>query len=115
MIEITELTDCARYHVKKLKSLSEKELKQKHELPCGCEKAALEDLIYGYECSECGILYFYSFCWQDVAQESETWHCNKCGKCRDSSEWHCDFCDKCTYGITLPCENCGNKSPYMPE
>ena len=109
-----QLTDCARLHRTKSKSFSQKKLKQKQELPCGCEEVAIEDLLSDYQCQECNETYFYSFCWGDVVQESETWHCISCGKCRDASEWHCKRCNECTYGLTLNCENCGRKSPYMP-
>lgn len=49
---------------------------------------------------------FYSFCHGDLAQDSCTWHCRKCGQCRDWLEWHCSKCDKCQYGITFPCATC---------
>ncbi len=115
MLNLDQLTDCARQHLKKIIALTEGALAKKYELPCGCESATLKDLLYGYECVECGEQYFYSFCWKEVAQENDTWHCNICGKCRDASEWHCKRCNKCTYGLTLECEHCGKKSPYMPE
>jgi hypothetical protein len=31
-----------------------------------------------------------------------------CRQCRDWREWHCKSCNKCTYGVTMPCEHCGN-------
>jgi len=114
-IDISGLTDCAQKHIEKINSLASKTLDRKYKLPCGCESAALKDLIYGYECSECGELYHYSFCWQEVVQSSETWHCNICGTCQDSGVWHCKSCNNCTYGLTLTCEYCGKKSPFMPE
>lgn len=112
IIDVDQLTDCAQQHIKKIRSLTKKDLDVKYKLPCGCESATLRDLLYGYECSECGELYFYSFCNKTVEQDSETWHCNKCKTCQESSVWHCDSCNKCTYGLTLECEHCGNKSPY---
>ncbi len=115
MIKETELTDCARHYIKKILAFSEKKLRGKYELPCGCETVTMKDLITGYECSECGTPYFYSFCWEEVVQEGDIWHCNICGTCQDSSSWHCKSCNKCTYGLTLECEHCGEKSPYMPE
>ena len=50
MIKNTKLTDYARYHMKKLLSLSKKEMKQKNELPCSCEMMVLENLVNDYNC-----------------------------------------------------------------
>ena len=69
--------------------------KKKYELPCGCEKVALIDLLGDYSCSKCGEVYWYSFCWDEVVQDSCTWHCEKC--------------NRCTYGVTLACEGCGSR------
>lgn len=113
--DIDQLSDCAKQHYKKIASLTKAALKKEYALPCGCESAALKDLLYSYECSECGETYFYSFCWKDVVQENDTWHCDTCGTCQDSSTWHCKSCDNCTYGLTLECEHCGKHSPYLPE
>lgn len=115
MEDIKQLTICAQSHIKKLNSLSQKQLEQKYELPCSCEEVALRDLLCDYECQECGGIYFYSCCWNDVVYEDDTWHCIPCGKCRGSSEWHCKRCNDCTYGLTLECDNCGKKSPFRPE
>jgi len=115
VIDIDQLTDCARQHNKKIASLTIAALKKKYVLPCGCESATLEDLLYGYECSECGETYFYSFCWKSVEQENDAWHCDICGTCQNSSTWHCKSCDNCTYGLTLECEHCEKHSPYMPK
>lgn len=107
------LTDCARSNIVKFKSLSEKKLKQKYELPCSCEEVALENLISDYQCQECDGIYFYSFCLDEVVYEDAAWHCKKCNTCQEDSEWHCESCNKCTYGLSLECENCGAASPYM--
>ena len=104
----------ANCNSKKYKSLSDEKLKQLHELPCGCEEVALEDLFGIYECQACGEQYYYSFCRKEILEEDHFWHCTDCGKCRESAEWHCKKCDDCTYGLTLPCDYCGKKSPYMP-
>lgn len=112
---IDKLTDCARDHIEKISLLTSGSLCRKYELPCGCESVPLKDLIYGCECSECGELYFYSFCQKSVVQDGETWHCNVCKTCQDSGVWHCKSCNRCTYGLTLKCEHCGGKTPYMPE
>lgn len=112
--EDNNLTVCALDNTKKIKSLTQKQREEEYELPCGCEEVALQDLISEYECSECGEIYFYSFCWKDVVQESDTWHCKVCKECRDWREWHCKSCNSCTYGVSLPCEGCGKKSPYAP-
>jgi len=110
-----QLTDCARYHIKKVISLSEKELlHQENELPCGCENVTLKDLLEDYECSGCDEVYYYSFCMGEIIDTNSMWHCHACGTCREDSEWHCKYCNDCTYGLTLSCENCGRKTPYMP-
>ena len=107
-----DLSVCAIQNIGRYKGLSDKDLDTLYELPCGCEKAPLRKLTGSYTCSQCGEAYWYSFCWNDVATDSCTWHCDVCGKCRDWREWHCEVCNRCTYGITLPCENCGRKGPY---
>ena len=108
------LTDCATKKMRARKKLSSEDLQQEYELPCGCASATLEELLSEYQCDECDVIYFYSFCFRDVVDENNIWHCKECGKCRESSEWHCEKCDNCTYGLTLPCDGCGKKSPYMP-
>ena len=113
---VEKLTACAMQNIQKYKKLSQKALDQKYELPCGCEKVALKELVSEYRCSECEELYFYSFCLKEVAQENCTWHCDVCGTCRDWREWHCKTCNDCSYGVSLPCDGCGAKSPYyVPE
>ncbi len=104
------LTPCAQQHVKKVQSLTEKQLNKEHELSCGCETVPLRDLLDFYDCSECGESYYYSFCWNTVVEQSHFWHCEKCRKCREWREWHCETCNDCTYGVSLPCEGCGAKS-----
>lgn len=114
-IEVTEkLTDCVLQNIQKYKKLSKEALKKQYELPCGCEKVALKDLLSDYECQECEEVYFYSFCLKEVVYKNDTWHCKVCGDCKESSEWHCKRCNECTYGLTLPCDGCGKKAPYMP-
>ena len=114
MNQLPSLTDCALRHQKKWKAFSPKQLKKTYDLPCGCEKVSLEDLLDSYECSDCSEGYFYSFCYDEVMDEQSIWHCNDCRTCREDREWHCKTCNKCTYGLTLPCDGCGKKSPYMP-
>ncbi len=109
----TDFTDCTLSNLKRYKTLSPEDLSKLYELPCSCEKVTLEDLLSNYECEECGEVYFYSFCWEDVVYENDTWHCKSCKTCRESSEWHCKSCNTCTYGLTLSCEECGKKSPYI--
>lgn len=94
------------------KELSKEELDEKYELPCGCEETELRNLIGLYDCKKCGTVYWYSFCWDEVVQDGDTWHCDICGTCRDWREWHCKYCNKCTYGVTLPCEGCGRRKEY---
>src|SRR5205814_9227441 len=99
-----DLTSCALDHLKQIKALSKKLLEKRYDLPCGCEQVALQDLLGEYECEECGEIYSYSFCWKDVVQDGDTWHCKECKACRDWREWHCTSCNTCTYGASLPCE-----------
>ena len=111
-IDVENYSTCALQHINIVKALSQEKLNEEHELPCGCETVKLKDLLNDYECEECMTVYWYSFCWGEVVQDGDTWHCEICGECRDWREWHCDNCNKCTYGVSLPCQHCGNESPY---
>ena len=108
-VNVEDLSICALQNIEDYKDLSEEELEEEYELPCGCEEVPLGKLIRYYSCSKCGEAYWYSFCWEEVIQDSCTWHCEICGVCRDWREWHCEICNKCTYGVTLPCEHCGSR------
>jgi hypothetical protein len=81
------------------------------ELPCGCEEVPLSEIVGEYNCQVWETGYWYSYCWKDVVQDDQTWHCEICGMCRDWREWHCERCNRCTYGMTLPCEGCGRRKP----
>ena len=105
-----ELSDCARAHVEQVLALTDSQRASLEELPCGCGEAPLGALLDGYECPDCGEEYWYSFCWETVVQEGDTWHCAVCRTCRDWTEWHCPRCNRCTYGQSLPCEGCGGRS-----
>lgn len=106
-LAVTELSRCAIDHVEPYKARAEAALDAMMELPCGCELAPLRKLLDRYSCNECDELYWYSFCLEEVVQDSCTWHCTECRRCRDWREWHCPRCNRCTYGITMPCEHCG--------
>lgn len=106
---IDELNPCILANIKQYQELTKFDLEQKFELTCGCEEATLKDLIFGYECTQCGEEYRYSLCWDNVVEENHSWHCQDCGKCKEYREWHCDHCGRCTYGLSLPCEDCGRK------
>ena len=108
-VNVEDLSVCALQNIEDYKDLSEEELEEEYALPCGCEAVPLGKLIRYYSCSKCGEAYWYSFCWEEVAQDSCTWHCEICGVCRDWREWHCEICNKCTYGVTLLCEHCGSR------
>jgi hypothetical protein len=108
-MDVEALSICTIQNIEEYKDLSSDELEEKYELPCGCKQVPLKDLLGDYSCSKCGEVYWYSFCWDEVVQDSCTWHCEKCGTCRDWREWHCKTCNRCTYGVTLPCEGCGNR------
>ncbi len=108
-VNIDGLSPCVIRNIDEYKKLSEEELQENYKLPCDCEEVPLITLLNNYFCSKCGELYWYSFCWDEVVQDSCTWHCDICGVCRDWREWHCPNCNKCTYGVTLPCEHCGRR------
>jgi len=112
-VDVEKLSDCALQNIQAYKALSAKKLAKVYELPCGDESVPLAKLLEGYECQECEENYWYSFCWDSVEQESNTWHCDICQQCRDWREWHCEKCNKCTYGVSLPCEHCGNDEGIM--
>lgn len=107
-VDVENLSICAVQNIQAYKALSAKDLAVAYELPCGHESVPLEKLLKKYECQECGEVYWYSFCWNRVVQDSCTWHCEVCRQCQDWRVWHCEICNKCTYGISLPCEHCGN-------
>jgi hypothetical protein len=111
-VDVEALSICAIRNIDQYKALSEEELAQEYELPCGCEMVPLKQLLRSYACQECGGTYWFSFCWHDIAEDSCTWHCEVCGQCRDWREWHCERCNKCTYGVTFPCEHCGAEGRY---
>jgi len=107
-VNTENLSVCAIQNIETYKALSAGDLAKIYELPCDHEKASLEELLKDYDCQKCGETYWYSFCWDEVAQDNCTWHCKVCGQCQDWRVWHCENCNKCTYGITLPCEHCGD-------
>jgi len=107
-MDVEALSICTIQNIEEYQDLSKEELEEKYDLPCGCEQVPLKDLLGYYSCSKCGEGYWYSFCWDEVVQDSCTWHCEICGTCRDWREWHCETCNRCTYGVTLPCEGCGS-------
>jgi hypothetical protein len=108
-LDLENISICAVQNIEEYKDLSEEELEENYELPCGCEEAPLNALIGDYSCSKCGDSYWYSFCWDEVVQDSLSWHCEICGTCRDWREWHCERCNRCSYGVTLACEHCGSR------
>ena len=107
-VDIDNLSICAVQNIEEYKDLSEDELEEKYELPCDCEEVPLKALMADYSCSKCGEGYWYSFCWDEVVQDSCSWHCERCGTCRDWREWHCERCNRCSYGVTLGSEHCGS-------
>ncbi len=107
-LDTDRLSLCALQYFQKHPALAEQELVELHELPCEHEQVALKNLLNSYECQTCGEAYWYSFCWKRVEQDSCTWHCGVCRHCRDWREWHCERCNKCTYGLSLPCQYCGD-------
>ena len=106
-VDVERLSLCAIRHVALLRKMSAEELDRTHDLPCGCREVPLRDLLDDYTCPGCNETYWYSFCWEEVVQDSCSWHCEICNECRDWREWHCEQCNRCTYGVTFPCEHCG--------
>ena len=114
-VDVESLTTCTIQNITEYQALTEAELSEDYELPCGCKNVPLKDLVGEYSCRKCKEVYWYSFCWDDVVQDNCTWHCEVCGACRDWREWHCKTCNRCTYGVTLPCDGCGGKSHLALE
>jgi hypothetical protein len=100
------LTLCALQNIHVVKDLTDEELAKEILLPCECESVPLKSLLGEYDCSKCLETYWFSFCWNDIAQDNCSWHCETCKVCRDWREWHCDQCNRCTYGVSLSCEHC---------
>ncbi len=111
-VDLEDLPVCAIQNIEEYKSLTAEDLATTYELPCGHGEVPLGKLLKEYVCPKCDGTYWYSFCWDTVAEDSCTWHCEVCGCCRDWREWHCERCNRCTYGVTLPCEHCGKSGPY---
>lgn len=110
-LDVESLSGCAIAHAAEVKQLSGSELEQRYELSCG-HAAALGDLLGIHQCKKCKTAYWYSFCWEETVEESQTWHCERCAMCRDWREWHCETCNRCTYGVTQPCDSCGRRGRY---
>jgi hypothetical protein len=111
-VDVASLSGCAIANIAQVKALTEQDRKLVLELPCGDAKVELGNVLGGYECRKCKEEYWYSFCWGDVVQQGDTWHCDACGTCRDWREWHCAKCNRCTYGVTMPCDYCGRRGKY---
>lgn len=108
-VDVEGLTQCTIEHINLYKTLTDEELNTLYELPCEHQEVPLKDLLRDFTCKKCKTVYWFSFCWSDVAQDSCTWHCSKCHSCRDWREWHCPKCNRCAYGVTLPCDGCGGR------
>lgn len=111
-LDVENLSICTIHHAELLRSLTEAQLAKPMEMPCEHAPVPLRDLLNDYECPECQEIYWFSFCWGEVVQDSCTWHCEVCRTCRDWREWHCGVCNRCTYGVSLPCEHCEKASPF---
>ena len=109
-VDVEALSVCAIQNIDIVKNLTEADFEEPQTLPCEHESVPLKNLLGIHYCSECDTPFWYSFCWEMVVQEGDTWHCEDCHECRDWREWHCEVCNHCTYGVTMPCEYCGNDS-----
>jgi len=85
--DLDNLSLCAIQNIRIYKALSTEELERTYELPCGHEQVPLKELLGDYYCEECSESYWYSFCWEEVVQDSCTWHCEVCRECRDWREY----------------------------
>lgn len=108
-LDVEGLTVCTLQNIESYKALTDEQLDEKYELPCGDQEVPLRELLGKFLCKKCHEEYWYSFCWDDVVQDSCSWHCEVCNRCRDWREWHCEKCNRCTYGVTTACEYCGNR------
>ena len=108
-IDTCALSTCAIGNIQSYRRLTDEDFDRIWQLPCGCEEVCLRDLIGQYYCQSCETGYWYSFCWKQVVEADQSWHCEECRMCRDWREWHCPRCNRCTYGVTLPCEYCGRR------
>jgi hypothetical protein len=61
-VDVDALSICAIQNIEEYKALSEKDLAEEYELPCGCETVPLRQLLKSYTCQECGESYWFSFC-----------------------------------------------------
>jgi hypothetical protein len=111
----SELSACTKQNINKVKRLKAEGWGEALELPCGCEQVSIEKLLDTYYCTECEECYRYSFCWNAIVEDDQTWHCEVCRKCRDWREWHCEKCNKCTYGISIACSGCGEYNEIYEE
>ncbi len=82
-MDIDNLSICALQNIEEYKELSEEELEEQYQLPCGCEQVSLKRLMGDYSCSKCVEAYWYSLCWDEVVEDSCTWHCEICQACRE--------------------------------
>jgi hypothetical protein len=112
-LELEEPSACLVQNVQAYLELPAKQRQLELKLPCGHGTAKLSQLLGDYSCPKCDEVYWYSFCWDEVVQDSCSWHCKVCRTCRDWREWHCESCNRCTYGVSLPCENCSDAGPAM--
>lgn len=60
-MDVEALTVCAIQNIDAVKSLTDEELAQECELPCGHGAVLLRDLLGTYRCRECGTGFWYSF------------------------------------------------------
>ena len=60
------LSVCTIQNIDEYKDLEPDELGERYELPCGCKKVQLKDLLCDYSCLKCGEIYWYSFFWDEV-------------------------------------------------
>ncbi len=65
-LDVGNLPICTMQNIKEYTSLTPTQLDKEYLLPCECEQVSLKNLIEEYECSNCGEIYWYSFCWHGV-------------------------------------------------
>ena len=72
-VDVDQLSLCAIQNITRVRALTEAELAAPVEMPCGHGPVVLKQLLKGYHCPGCDDeLYWYSFCYNAVVQDSCT-------------------------------------------
>lgn len=97
-INVNELSEWSRDNIRKLLALVAKGgLEQQVILPCRCQAVALRVLLLSesFLCQRCSSFYRYSFCWGQIVEDDQTYHCEDCEDCYDWRDWAEESCRRC--------------------